>query len=89
MNVGFKEALKDDQFDCFIFHDVDMIPENNKNIYLCDDHARHLSSAIDEMRYQWVVQVWRGFFSNIYSELVKKIVYWFDDNTCTTKCFDC
>lgn len=54
MNVGFKEALKEDHYDCFIFHDVDMIPENNKNLYLCDDHARHLSSAIDEMRYQWV-----------------------------------
>uniref|UniRef100_K1PRS0 Inversin n=1 Tax=Magallana gigas TaxID=29159 RepID=K1PRS0_MAGGI len=51
MNVGFKEALKEDQYDCFVFHDVDMIPENNKNLYLCDDHARHLSSAIDEMRY--------------------------------------
>lgn len=52
MNVGFKEALKEDQYDCFVFHDVDMIPENNKNLYLCDDHARHMSSAIDEMRYQ-------------------------------------
>lgn len=28
-----------------------MIPETDKNIYLCDDQARHLSPAIDEMRY--------------------------------------
>ncbi|XP_064598049.1 beta-1,4-galactosyltransferase 3-like [Liolophura sinensis] len=51
MNVGFKEALKVGHFDCFIFHDTDLIPENDKNLYLCDQDARHLSSAIDEMRY--------------------------------------
>ena len=52
MNVGFLEALKLDGFDCFIFHDVDLLPENDKNLYLCDEHLRHLSSAIDETRYQ-------------------------------------
>ena len=52
MNVGFLEALKFDKFDCFVLHDVDLIPEHYKNYYMCDQHARHLSSAIDEMRYQ-------------------------------------
>ncbi len=54
MNVGVREALKVDKFDCFIFHDVDLLPENDKNIYFCDNHIRQLSSAIDEMRYQYV-----------------------------------
>lgn len=35
----------------FLLQDVDLLPETDKNIYLCDSHARHLSSAIDEMRY--------------------------------------
>lgn len=51
MNVGFTEALKYDNFDCFVFHDADLLPENDKNLYLCDNNVRQLSSAIDEMRY--------------------------------------
>ena len=54
LNIGVKESLKVDNFDCFIFHDVDLLPENDKNIYYCDNQARHLASAIDEMRYQLV-----------------------------------
>jgi hypothetical protein len=36
LNIGFVESLKDDEWDCFIFHDVDMLPENNENLYQCD-----------------------------------------------------
>jgi hypothetical protein len=45
MNIGFREALKDVQklaggrsefFDCFIFHDVDMIPEDLRVPYTCN-----------------------------------------------------
>ncbi|XP_021351790.1 beta-1,4-galactosyltransferase 3-like isoform X2 [Mizuhopecten yessoensis] len=50
-NVAFTEATKMENFDCFIFHDVDFLPENDKNLYMCDDHLRQLSSAIDENRY--------------------------------------
>jgi hypothetical protein len=30
MNIGFVEALKIYDYQCFIFHDVDLIPETNK-----------------------------------------------------------
>ena len=30
MNVGFKEAMKIDDFDCFVFHDVDLLPEDDR-----------------------------------------------------------
>lgn len=36
LNIGFIESLKENEWDCFIFHDVDMLPENDQNIYQCD-----------------------------------------------------
>ena len=36
LNIGYLEALWDEQFDCFIFHDVDMLPEIKENRYECD-----------------------------------------------------
>jgi hypothetical protein len=54
MNIAVKEALKLDDFDCFIFHDVDMIPENDMNIYECYKEPRHLSPAVDELRYKYI-----------------------------------
>ena len=52
MNIGFLEAAKQVDFDCFIFQDADLLPESDSNLYLCDANARHLASAINEMRYQ-------------------------------------
>ena len=34
-NVGFKEAIKDSGYECFILHDVDLLPENDYNTYAC------------------------------------------------------
>ena len=52
MNAGFKEALKLGEFDCFIFHDVDMIPEDDRNIYTCGSQPRHMSPAVDKFNYE-------------------------------------
>ena len=32
-NVGFTEAMNDHNWNCVIFHDVDLIPEDDRNIY--------------------------------------------------------
>ena len=47
------QVLKmDPQIDCLIFHDVDLLPENERNIYACDsNYPRHLSVSIDKFLY--------------------------------------
>ena len=44
-NVGFREALKDAGWTCLAFHDVDQLPENDKNTYSCpkEGTVRHMS----------------------------------------------
>ncbi|KPP75784.1 beta-1,4-galactosyltransferase 4-like [Scleropages formosus] len=42
LNVGYLEALKDYSWDCFIFHDVDLLPENDHNLYMCEHYPKHL-----------------------------------------------
>ncbi|KAK4473061.1 hypothetical protein MN116_004253 [Schistosoma mekongi] len=51
-NVGVLYALETDpSINCFVFHDVDLLPERSENLYLCDTELRHLSPAIDDFRY--------------------------------------
>jgi hypothetical protein len=33
MNVGFQEAMRDRNWTCAVFHDVDLLPEDDRNIY--------------------------------------------------------
>ncbi|KAK1787708.1 hypothetical protein P4O66_016199 [Electrophorus voltai] len=42
LNIGYLEALKDYSWECFIFHDVDLVPENDRNLYTCDQQPKHL-----------------------------------------------
>jgi hypothetical protein len=52
MNVGFVEALKLYSYDCFIFHDVDLLPEDDRNLYTCPEQPRHMSVAVDVLKYK-------------------------------------
>ncbi|EEC06029.1 beta-1,4-galactosyltransferase, putative [Ixodes scapularis] len=51
MNAGVREALRDADFQCFVFHDVDLIPEDDRNMYSCPPSPRHMSVAIDKFNY--------------------------------------
>ncbi|XP_056007183.1 beta-1,4-N-acetylgalactosaminyltransferase bre-4-like isoform X1 [Ostrea edulis] len=50
-NIGYIEALKGDHT-CFVFHDVDLIPENDKISYGCPRSPMHLSREIDKFNYR-------------------------------------
>ena len=54
MNAAFKEITTNykryghpqegsRKFDCFVFHDVDMLVENDHNVYMCEDDPKHMS----------------------------------------------
>ncbi|KAI0225588.1 Beta-1,4-N-acetylgalactosaminyltransferase bre-4 [Lamellibrachia satsuma] len=52
MNIGFAEASRLYGYQCYIFHDVDLLPEDDRNIYSCPDQPRHMSAAVDTMNYR-------------------------------------
>lgn len=52
MNIGFVEAQKLHKYDCFIFHDVDLLPEDDRNLYTCPEQPRHMSVAVSTLRYR-------------------------------------
>jgi len=52
MNVGYTEARAYADFDCFIFHDVDMLPEDDRNFYVCSLEPRHVGSHISKWDYK-------------------------------------
>lgn len=52
MNVGYVEAMKVYPWECFVFHDVDMLPEDDRNLYSCPVKPRHMSVSIDVNHYK-------------------------------------
>ncbi|XP_045145177.1 beta-1,4-galactosyltransferase 1 isoform X2 [Echinops telfairi] len=54
LNVGFKEALKDYDYNCFVFSDVDLIPMDDHNAYRCFPQPRHISVAMDKFGFRLV-----------------------------------
>ncbi|XP_029468031.1 beta-1,4-galactosyltransferase 1-like [Rhinatrema bivittatum] len=52
MNVGFAEALKDYDYDCFVFSDVDLIPMDDRNIYKCYLQPRHIAVSTDKFGFK-------------------------------------
>ncbi|KAK0400416.1 hypothetical protein QR680_015232 [Steinernema hermaphroditum] len=52
MNIGFVEAMKTYDWQCFVFHDVDLLPEDDRNLYWCPKQPRHMSVAVDKFDYK-------------------------------------
>ncbi|XP_077413967.1 beta-1,4-galactosyltransferase 2 [Vanacampus margaritifer] len=68
LNVGYAEALKDGDYNCFIFSDVDLIPMDDRNLYHCYDQPRHFAIAMDKFGFRLP---YAGYFGGV-SGLSKK-----------------
>jgi len=53
MNAGFKEIVRRTEriFDCYIFHDIDTYPENDRNFYGCYKLPKHVAGYVDKLNY--------------------------------------
>ncbi|KAM8827041.1 beta-1,4-galactosyltransferase 3 [Synchiropus picturatus] len=60
MNVGFREAMKEEDWDCLFFHDVDLIPEDDRNLYVCDSNPKHAAVAMDKFGYKLPYKMYFG-----------------------------
>lgn len=57
MNAGFREAMREEDWDCLFFHDVDLIPEDDRNTYTCDSNPKHAAIAMDKFGYKYVLSL--------------------------------
>ncbi|KYO34926.1 beta-1,4-galactosyltransferase 3-like [Alligator mississippiensis] len=73
LNVGFKEAMKDEDWDCVYFHDVDLLPEDDRNLYVCDRHPRHAAAAMDKFGYKLPYKTYFGGVSALTPEQYMKM----------------
>lgn len=47
-NVGYVEAMRMQQWDNIVFHDVDLYPLDDRNLYICSKkNPRHLSAVVN------------------------------------------
>ncbi|XP_014837154.1 beta-1,4-galactosyltransferase 1-like [Poecilia latipinna] len=81
MNVGFVEAQKEYDYDCFIFSDVDLVPLDDRNIYRCYDNPRHLAVAMDKFNFHLPYKTYFGGVSSLSKQQFSKIngcpnTYW-------------
>lgn len=81
LNVGFKEAMNEENWDCLFFHDVDLLPEDDRNTYICESNPKHASAAMNKFWYSLPYLSYFGGVSALTPEQYKKMngfpnTYW-------------
>ncbi|KAJ8265348.1 hypothetical protein COCON_G00144470 [Conger conger] len=72
-NVGFKEAMRDLDWDCMVFHDVDHILETDRNYYGCSNMPRHFAVKLNKYYYMLPYEEFFGGVSGLTVEQFRKI----------------
>ncbi|CAH8642160.1 unnamed protein product [Heterobilharzia americana] len=62
LNSGFLEVSRFQEYDCFVLHDVDKLPEDDRLTYTCKSHPLHFSSALRSTGYKLL---YSGFFGGV------------------------
>ncbi|XP_038849693.1 beta-1,4-galactosyltransferase 1-like [Salvelinus namaycush] len=73
LNVGYTEALKEYDYGCFVFSDVDLIPMDDRNTYKCFSQPRHLSVSMDKFGFRLPYNQYFGGVSSMSKEQFLKI----------------
>lgn len=73
MNAGYAEALKEYDYDCFVFSDVDLVPLDDRNLYRCFDNPRHLAVGMDKFNYNLPYNTYFGGVSALSKSQYLKI----------------
>lgn len=73
LNIGYKEALKEYDYTCFVFSDVDLIPMDDRNTYKCYSQPRHLSVSMDKFGFGLPYNQYFGGVSALSKEQFEKI----------------
>ncbi|XP_022823100.1 beta-1,4-galactosyltransferase 4-like [Spodoptera litura] len=50
-NIAYLETQLFGTWDCLIFHDVDLIPEDERIPYTCSNHPIHLAASVESFNY--------------------------------------
>ncbi|KAJ0069001.1 hypothetical protein NL108_015786, partial [Boleophthalmus pectinirostris] len=73
LNIGYTEALKEYDYECFVFSDVDLIPMDDRNTYKCFNQPRHLSVSMDKFGFRLPYNQYFGGVSSMSKEQYLKI----------------
>ncbi|KAF3703478.1 Beta-1,4-galactosyltransferase 1 [Channa argus] len=81
MNAGYVEALKEYDYDCFVFSDIDLVPIDDRNLYRCFESPRHLAVAMDKFNFHLPYNAYFGGVSSLSKDQYLKIngfpnTYW-------------
>lgn len=64
LNAGFEIAKKEYNWDCYMFHDVDLVAENDHNLYRCHDQGVPQHFLVAWSKYNYLLR-YQKFFGGV------------------------
>ena len=47
-NIGYRESMLDMDYDCLVIHDLDILPEDDRNFYICMNNPVHMAVNVEQ-----------------------------------------